>query len=400
MNNQRPMPHPPPLWWLSASLSAVLFIFTVSMNYAEEPSVRVAILEETPTARVTILAPCRLIDLKTKSVLGQPESLKWELVEAGDPGLKIGHRSFPTQAVLLEPVEEETLIRVNAKPYRGSLIVQRTPNGRVTVVNHLNLEQYLVGALASEVDARWPIEALKAHAVVSRTMVAHRIWIQWGRPFDVTADTSTHLYHGTAAEKEQTRSAVKATKGQVLSYHGELFSASFHASCGGHTEDASELWAVRGKSSPLKARPDPYCKNLKHYRWHVDFPKKAFTEALGKIADEIGQIQGCEVVERNTSDRVRQIRLLGDHGSASLSGRKLREFLGANRLKSLKFTVTTTPQKFSFDGFGWGHGVGLCQWGAYGMAKKGHSMDEILAFYFPDTQRRSLRGLPGFTRKE
>ncbi len=357
---------------------------------------RVAILQEVANARITVLAPCRLTELKSGRFLHEWNSLKWQVVQASHPGIKVGSVSVPAEAVLLEPTEAAA-IRVDSRPYRGALILYRTSGGKLTIVNRLALEEYLVGALASEVDPFWPLEALKAHAVVSRTMVAHRIWIQRARPFDVTADTATHLYYGIAVEREGTRQAVEATRGQVLAYDGELLSATFHANCGGHTENATEIWAVKGNPPPLQGRPDPFCKNLRHFRWKTDLTNKALLTALGSESKGVGDLQACQVLERNRSGRVREVLLQGTLGSVSLSGKKFRELLGPHSLRSLNFTVAFYGSRVSFQGFGWGHGVGLCQWGAYGMAKRGFSMDQILASYFPNAQRRPLSGLPGFT---
>ncbi|MBI3616179.1 MAG: SpoIID/LytB domain-containing protein [Candidatus Omnitrophica bacterium] len=375
-----------------ASFSWVLLSAAIA---AEEPTVRIAILQEVPSVRVTVLAPCRATDFSTGKLIGQWPNLKWQGVEAGNPGLKIGPIQTESQTVLLETTND-SILRIDARPYRGDLIFTRTPAGRLTVINRLGLEEYLVGALASEVSSDWPMEALKAHAVVSRTMVAHRVWIQKGSPFDVTADTATHLYYGVASERQRTKEAVEATRGQVLAYEGELLSATFHANCGGHTEDASELWQVKGDPAPLKGRADPYCRGLKHFRWQADLSSTAFINALGKTAEGIGDFKECEILERNASGRVRAIRIRGAGGSALFSGRDFRKLLGSNRLRSLNFTVNRSGRRVMFDGFGWGHGVGLCQWGAYGMARRGKTMDEILSFYFPSAKPRNLKGLPGF----
>ncbi len=377
-----------------AGMMAVLSL--PSALAAEETAVRVAILREVPSIRLTVLAPCRLIDLKKGTVLAEWPRLAWQEVTANESGgLKIGQTAVPSNAVVLEPANGAVFM-VNARPYRGNLILRRTPKGQLLVVDRLDLEEYLVGALTSEVSAGWPMEALKAHAVVSRTMTAHRIWIRKNQEFDMTADVSTHLYHGVAAERGRTREAVEATRGQVLAYGGELFSATFHANCGGHTENVAELWEVKQQIPPLKGVPDPHCKNLKHYRWSQEISAEEFKRLLGAEAAPAGEIQAAEIVDRNESGRVRSIRLIGSKGTVRLTGRRFRELLGANRLRSLNFTIQIQPGKVSLDGFGWGHGVGLCQWGAFGMARNGCGMDEILSFYFPQAKRRGLKGLPGF----
>lgn len=381
------------------SFFLIPFFILILSSFAfatEEPVVRVAILQGVPSIRVTVPTPCRLIDFATGKVVGEGKHLLWQQVEPSNSGLKIGSEEFPSKAVLLEP-KEPGVVKVNARSYRGSLLLLRDSAGKLTVVNRIGLEEYLVSALASETHPDWPIEVLKAHAVVSRTMIAHRMWISRERPFDVTADTSTHLYYGVSVEREWARRAVQETRDQVLAYERELFSATFHANCGGHTEDAWELWQVKGNPEPLKGRPDPYCKDRRHYRWRKALSWRDFIEAVSPDAQGIGDIRGCRVVERNDSGRVRAVRLEGSMGTLVLSGKRFRELLGPNRLRSLKFSISSSRWGIFFDGYGWGHGVGLCQWGAYGMAREGHPMDAILSFYFPGAQRRKLRGLPGFT---
>lgn len=366
-----------------------------AVSAAQEPMVRVAILQAAENARITVLAPCRLTDLQGGGELASWPHLKWQETRAAAGGIRIGAAQFNSQAVVLEPTRPDLLIRVDSRPYRGRLILRGTAEGKLLVVNQLPLEQYLVGALTSETSSRWPLEVLKAHAVVSRTMVAHRIWIRKGEPYDVTADVSTHLYHGASAERATTRRAVEETRGQVLAFRGELFSATFHANCGGHTEDAAELWSVKGDLLPLRGQPDPYCEGLRHYRWEADIGRGEWDRALGAAAEEVGELDEAEVIGRNRSGRVRTIRLRGSQGSVTLTGRRLRELLGANRLRSLKFDISVKPGAIHLSGFGWGHGVGMCQWGAYGMAREGHKADEILSAYFPGAARRALRGLPG-----
>lgn len=370
-----------------------------SLSWAEEPTVRVALLQEAPSVRVTVLAPCRLTDPATGAVIEKDRILRWQEVKPGDSGLSIGALKTTSASVLVEP-PEGAVLRVNARPYRGSLLLVRTAGGRLTVINQLGLEEYLVSALASEANPDWPLEALKAHAVVSRTMAAHRIWIQKEGPFDMTADTSTHLYHGVAVERDWVRKAVEQTRGQVLAYQRELLSATFHANCGGHTEDPQEIWKIQGDPAPLRGHPDPYCKDLRHFRWKATLPSQLFSRLIEPAAGKIGKVTGLEILERNRSGRVRKIRISGTQGSTRLSGGDFRKSLGANRLRSLHFTAAVVGNQISFSGFGWGHGVGLCQWGAYGMARRGKKMEEILEFYFPGAQRRGLKGLPGFVNSD
>ena len=385
----------PALFALSFFVSALTYHLTPAFA-ADEQQIRVVILEKAESIRMTMLAPSQLRDLQDGTVLADFQRLKWTQIKPSNPGLTIGNQTFSAQAVLLEP-KEEVVFRVNSIAYRGSLILRRTEQGRLMVINRLGLEEYLVGALTSETNPKWPEEALKAHAVVSRTMVAHRIWIRKQKPFDVTADTRTHLYYGVRAERRKTRKAVNQTRGQVLVYNGELLSTTFHANCGGHTEDAAELWSVKGDLKPLTGVPDPHCRNRRHYRWKRNIRRSQFMEAIGFKESLIGSLDQIRILDRNRSGRVRAVKVVGTQGVLKFTGKEFRNLLGVNRLRSLNFNVELTPKVVSFRGFGWGHGVGFCQWGAYGMARRNRKVDEILSFYFPGTQRRNLKGLPGFS---
>ncbi len=379
--------------WLAVFLAGISFAPVVA---AEEPQVRVAILQEAENFRLTVPNPCRALDLKTSAVLAEWPNLLWQEVRSDGPGLRVGQTTLASDAVVIQQAAG-SLFRINSRAYRGRLILRRSAASKVTAINQLGLEEYLVGAVASEAHPDWPSETLKAHAVVSRTVVAHRMWVNQNRPFDVTADTSTHLYYGISAERESTQRAVEATRGQVLTWEGELFSTTFHANCGGHTEDAAELWASKKPLPPLKGVADSYCKDRRHYRWSAKLRLDEFKKLLGEEAAAAGDLTRVEVVERNRSGRVRSVRLAGNRGEVRLTGRRFRELLGANRLRSLKFNIKLSGSEVIFSGFGWGHGVGFCQWGAYGMARQGKKMDEILAHYFPGAQRKPLQGLPGFS---
>ncbi|PIQ82792.1 MAG: hypothetical protein COV76_01755 [Candidatus Omnitrophica bacterium CG11_big_fil_rev_8_21_14_0_20_64_10] len=367
---------------------------------AAEPVVRVALMEHAAEARVTIMTPCVLKDLATGQTLERWEDFKWQLIEPGRSGLmRLGKKGTTSrEAVVLEPLGNEPVFRLNARPYRGFLIIRRVEGNRLLLINKVNLEDYLVSAIGSEIDPKWPAAALQAHAVASRTMVAHRIWVNSGQPFDVTADTRTHVYDGIPTERDSTRAAVSATAGEVLSFDGELFSAVFHANCGGHTEWADALWATKRVIPALAGHPDPYCRGAKHSDWEFHTALEDLQAALGPAAVELGRLAEVAVAERTRSGRVAALLIRGEGGESRIAGKDLRSALGANDLRSLKFDVRVEQGEARFTGQGWGHGVGMCQWGAYGMAAAGHPANVILDFYYPGAQRRKLAGLPGFDR--
>jgi stage II sporulation protein D len=372
----------------------LLFLFP-SIVFAQEQQVRVRILQNVESVRLTFSEPFHLEDPKSGKTLREWKSLPWVQVVAGEEGIRIGQLKTNLSTVILQ-TNTDSYFRVNSQPYRGGLILMKTAPGKMMVINRLLLERYLVGALTSETSSTWPIEVLKAHAIVSRTMVAHRIWLRKDQPFDVTADTSTHLYYGVLAERPNTQLAVRQTAGQVLTWEDELFSTTFHANCGGHTENAAELWEMKKKLPPLEGVEDPYCRGLKHFSWETSMTPAELIKDLKEKGSSLGSVKAIEILEKNSSGRVRSLRLQGTDGSVVLTGEDFRDLLGFNHLRSLNFTASFSGEKWVFKGFGWGHGVGFCQWGGYGMAIKGMKTDEILGHYFPGAKKRPLKGLPGF----
>lgn len=379
-----------------------VFLFLLLISFpghalaAEEPQVRVRLLQDVPSVRLTFSEPFHLEDPKTGKVLREWKSLPWVEVVAGEEGIRIGQMKTNLSKLVLQ-TDTDSYFRVNSQPYRGALIIIKTAADRLMVIDRLPLERYLVGALTSETSSSWPIEVLKAHAVVSRTMVAHRIWLRKDQPYDVTADTSTHLYYGVLAERPNTQLAARQTVGQVLTWENELFSTTFHANCGGHTEDAAELWEMKKKIPPLEGVEDPYCRGLKHYEWETSMTASELMAALKDDGVPLGAVvKSIQILEKNRSGRVRSLRLEGNGKSVVMTGEKFRDLLGFNHLRSLNFTASFSGEKWFFKGFGWGHGVGFCQWGAFGMAQQGMKMDQILEHYFPGAKKRSLKGLPGF----
>ncbi len=378
------------LFSLSAFLSPLSAVYA-----AEEPQVRVRLLQDVASVRLTFSEPFHLEDPKTGKVLREWKSLPWVEVVAGEEGIRIGQMKTDLSKLVLQTATD-SYFRVDSQPYRGALIIIKTSAGRLTVIDRLPLERYLVGALTSETSSSWPIEVLKAHAVVSRTMVAHRMWLRKDQPYDVTADTSTHLYYGVLAERPNTQLAARQTVGQVLTWENQLFSTTFHANCGGHTEEAAELWEMSKKIPPLEGVKDPYCRGLKHYAWETSMTAAELIADLKEEGIPLDTMKEIRILEKNRSGRVRSLRLEGTQKSVVITGKKFRDLLGFNHLRSLNFSAALSGGKWVFKGFGWGHGVGFCQWGAFGMAERGMKMEQILDHYFPGAKKRPLKGLPGF----
>jgi stage II sporulation protein D len=273
---------------------------------------------------------------------------------------------------------------------RGRVEVQRTAAG-LRVVNDVPLEDYVAGTLGREIYPGWEPATLAAQAVVTRTYALHQRARRAARPWDVSAGTSDQVYGGVDAEGDAVRAAVRATSGEVLEFEGAPVLAVFHSSSGGRTASAEEVW---GRALPyLVSLPVTDEQDSPDTYWRVRVPGTKLGRALVPLGLQLGAVREVRVVERSASGRALTVRFEGDDGGGSLRARDLRDALGASVLRSTLFEVRQMGGEFIFVGSGHGHGVGMSQWGAQAMARRGASYREILEAFYPGTElvRRSLR---------
>lgn len=268
--------------------------------------------------------------------------------------------------------------------YRGTF--SSTPDGQV--ISTVGLEQYLYGVVPMESPHSWPQEALRAQAIVARTFALSRS--NPNRAYDVVASERDQAYGGLHAEYAESTQAVDATAGAVLRYNGALASVSYMSSCGGHTEDPADAWQG-GRSLPyLRGVACTYCDASPDWRWSRSIPLQNVTNAFTAQLAPLGTLQSVSVGETDGSGRAKSISFTGEAGSADVPGSDFRARLGASVVRSLLLRSirldTADPQAaatLTIEGSGRGHGVGLCQWGARGLASQGRSARDIVNYYFP-----------------
>jgi stage II sporulation protein D len=278
---------------------------------------------------------------------------------------------------------------INKRLFRGDVEILKKDNGKLMVINHIGLDEYLYGVLYHEVSHRWPMEALKAQAIVARTFALYEARQNRNKPYDLRSDIYSQVYGGSDSERWATTTAVNVTRGKVLTYKGGIFPTYYHATCSGGTEDASALWKI--DIPPLDGVVCDYCRDSKYYRWRSVIPLATVGEELRAGGYKTGDIVSVEVVSKNASGRVDKVEIKDSSGAVlALSGKDFRQLLGPNDLRSAKFDACVISGKLVLDGKGWGHGVGMCQWGVYGQAKLGKRAEEILRYYYPGTEVSSI----------
>lgn len=281
-------------------------------------------------------------------------------------------------------------IRFNGREYPSPIDVVRNGDG-LAVVNELPLEEYVVGVLRAETPDTWPLETLRAQAIVARTYAAYQRTLTAGKPYHIVASTMHQQFFGRVPAASPVWTAVRDTAGQVLRWEGELFPAFYHAESGGYTEDPRTVFAA-GNMPPLKPVRCGFSAGSPHFYWTLDLRLAEVSDMLRRNDVLVGNISAIEITERTPSLRASLITVHGSRGAVRLRGNDFRRMLGYDTLKSTLFAVAVDGEWARFSGRGYGHGVGLCQWGAKGMAEQGYSAKRILEFYYPGTELGALSG--------
>jgi stage II sporulation protein D len=275
---------------------------------------------------------------------------------------------------------------LDGRLYRGTF--QRQDDG--TIVNLVDLEQYLYSVVSAEMPASWPPAALQVQAVCARTYVLQRSDPR--RTYDLVPSELDQVYGGVAGETFGGIGAVDATAGEVLAFARSFASVAYSSCCGGHTESSADAWG-NVEVPYLGGVPCPWCVGSPNYRWQRILAFDTVTQRLTRALPPAARVQDLRIDARDASGRARAVEVITDLGDASVPGSLFRRSVGARVVPSLLIgSVVRTPDAASalIDGNGLGHGVGLCQWGARGMALAGRSAAEILSFYFPGTDIQHL----------
>jgi len=374
-----------------------------------EPQVRVLILEAESLPLAAQQQPLVLRIGGQRLALAAGEEVVLRLAE-GELVLERGggvERLQAAREIWLEPASrpaEAGDFQLKQRGYRGRLQVLVGGSG-LRAINHVGLESYLPSVVGSEMPASWPQAALRAQAVAARTYALRQR--KPADPFDLSATVSSQVYKGVDAETPSTREAVLSTRGQVLMYGSTLANAVFHSSSGGATENSGDLWS---QQLPYLVSVPDFDQASPVQAWQ----QRLEPEQLQQAFAEIGGAQRIDVLSTTSTGRVRQARVSGPSGTLVVSGAQLRSRLGL-RSTMVRFELVPSelaalpplpmlPEQYEVGGFqpqvqlplpsllavgrGYGHGVGMSQWGALGLAQRGQSYDQILRHYYRGTELR------------
>ncbi len=328
-------------------------------------------------------------------------------------------------------------LQYKGKKYRGSIIMQSFEESDVTVINELSLDHYLYSVVPSEMPASWHIEALKAQAVAARNFALVTMGRHAAHGFDLCSTEHCQAYNGLAQENSNSTEAVNATKDKVITYNGVLISAFYHSSSGGHTEDSENVWGA--KTDYIRGVEDKFSLGSPHDNWPVELNRAELKEKLAQSGVDLGEIRDVRILECSKFGRVTKLEVKGSKDTTVFEKEKIRSILGTRLLKSIWYDLKTDadvfvrgsilnsaekgrtsnmyvvsasgktvvkgkgnkvsvkgmndtkaynviPDKYTFDGKGFGHGLGMSQYGAKGMAEAGYNYQKILEHYYQNAK--------------
>jgi stage II sporulation protein D len=290
-------------------------------------------------------------------------------------------------------------LEVDGKVYPGDVeLIGVRGTATLHAVVHMEIEEYVAGVLAGEVPVEnWHDEALKAQAVTSRTYALYYSLKNARESWDFgTSGRDAQEYRAGIVRNARINRAVNLTAGEVLACGNQVFPAYFHSSCGGHTVDAAEVF-TRQSIPALAGAECKWCTRQpenKYAAWKKEFSIGTLAYRLRRAADanpnlkpvaKLGDIRAVEVAATSPDGRITRFLVRGPFapGSLEMAANDFRGALGWSELPSTKCQMTAAGSRYCFAGSGWGHGVGLCQWGSQGMALAGAGYQEVLANYFP-----------------
>lgn len=326
-----------------------------------------------------------------------------------------------------------SIINYNGNAYRGGFRLKRYPTSDLTVINYIDLEEYLYGVVPKEMPAEWDLEALKAQAIAARNFAVMHLGDYDSIGFDLTDDINSQVYAGVSAEKSKSTQAVNETSELLLKYGDYVVAAYYHSNSGGQTESIENVW--QAEVPYLKGIKDEFSENVRNSTWEKTYTLSQISLQLNNKGYDVGRIYDVVPVSISENNRIMELLFKGTRQNIVLEKGETRRIFGYFDIKSMWFDVvkdndihivnstkyftdSITSQKIitatgvkelssyntyqvyngevtrdlktsisevTFRGKGFGHGIGMSQWGAKVMAERGYTYKDILQHYYTGT---------------
>ena len=310
-------------------------------------------------------------------------AIGWRLTAGRSGAILVEHRDLEASEMRIVS-DPGARVSVRGRPYRGDLRILARASG-LTVINRLGLEEYLLGVVPVEMPPSWPLEALKAQAVIARTYAIRNLGQFESSGYDLCADQRCQVYAGLGAESVRTTRAVGETRGLIALWQDRPAATFYHSDSGGHTASSAEVWG--GALPYLPGVPDPYGAASPRRAWTFSLRAGVLGQYLSGMGRPVGEPRALSLAGYTASGRASVLTVTGSAGRVELTGAELRGLLQRMGIFSTRLRLDATRAEsgttFILSGSGWGHGVGLSQWGAREMADRGMGFERILAHYYP-----------------
>ena len=344
-------------------------------------NIRVALVKSAKRVGISSSREVKIYDMRTKKIIDRMRLTADTQVTLRDGRIMLAGKTLPAPRIRLVPAKNEYL-SVRGKRSRGQIeVLINQESGGLLAVNYIPLEQYLFGVVPNEMISTWPEQALQAQAVAARTFALYKMSGCATKEYDLDASVNSQVYGGLDSEKESTSRAVLQTQGVVAMSNGKYIAAFYHSNCGGHTANVKDVWGSQLRY--LAGSLCGFCDNGPHCRWEHQLTKQELETRLKKRKVIQHKIQRLELIGRDSGGRIQMIRIQHTAGHKDIKAAAFRMLIGPDIIRSTKFYVHSNGKNIIFKGKGWGHGVGLCQEGAYGMARSGYQYRDILRHYYP-----------------
>jgi stage II sporulation protein D len=378
-----------------------------------EPLIRVGIEVGTPSAVIMSTSGLRVRDgTSGEELMSAGEEIVRFEPSAGGASLvePAGRVDQTLPSFIVEPLDHGADVVIAGKTYRGAAEVVADRSRGLIVINRLGLEEYLLGVVPAEIGRRAPEEfaAVRAQAVAARTYTISHLGRRDSLGFDLFATVEDQVYGGLEVERRDVERAINETRGEILTFGGQVVSAFYHSTCGGRTATREEVWGEPDLPYLRSVRDagggGDYCAISPRYRWRESwtademngFVRAELASRLGVSPSSVGRISGIRVLSRTEGDRVDQLEVEASGGRYVLRKNEIRWVLQPAEGRILGSTDFVVRQgrledgEIVVEGRGFGHGIGMCQWGAIGRARAGQGYREILAAYYQDAAVQRL----------
>jgi stage II sporulation protein D len=376
-------------------------LFSLSLGAEAAESLRVLLSADVPRLDIRTSGSLWLTDAK-----GRDQALRTPAqVSISETGFLLNGVRIQTEQLTLHGGEQGLTLTIPrpARKSNGAAVssgessteisvsglVQLVRRGKgFLVINRVDLEEYVKGVVPSEVSSTWHPEMLKAQAVAARTYALYQQMLSVSREYDVAATVQDQVYRGKQGIDVGILRAVEETRGLVVTYLNAPIYAAFSSTAAGLTEDAMNVWS---KEYPyLKGVECPFDLASPYYQWKSSFKIDTLEQNLRQQGFPVGTIATITPLSYSRGGRVATLRVLHSGGEVVLRGEELRKAVGYTIIPSTQFAIESIGRDVVLSGFGAGHAVGMCQWGAKELAELGYSFSTILQYYYPGTELQNM----------